>query len=367
MYAGMGLRLNPRSVVVDFAVGDKYRMPDGNIIEITDIKGSDATVTVNGKSENRYGFDLTKELKKAEKVDGAQKQHGVLDADGHIELNAVTAKDSATKEYMREIATKKYGMSAKALNALYNDILDVVEKVNDLKEPRKAADAYLAWCKEKGYTPKFAQFAGHKNYYKLLEDFRGYDNEGKPVIQGAVRLKLPTAWQGILDEALGDTSQKSGAISAIGNNQKLMDDARKRLKHKNLDGDIREAVGKLRGALGAENVTLLRQKNFLDVLESEYQKEMSADDARRKVEVFRNGEGYIYGFAVGSRIVLNENLFNANTPAHEFAHIWAKVIRNVDPKLWKKGVSLLKQSPVWQEVVDDGLYENIRDNEEAIA
>ena len=47
----------------------------------------------------------------------------------------------------------------------YNEL---VQKHND---PRKAAQAYLDWCKEMGYTPKFSKFAEHPNYYKLLEDF----------------------------------------------------------------------------------------------------------------------------------------------------------------------------------------------------
>lgn len=38
-------------------------------------------------------------------------------------------------------------------------------------DARQAAQVYLDWCDSKGFIPKFNKFRGHKNYYKLLEDF----------------------------------------------------------------------------------------------------------------------------------------------------------------------------------------------------
>ena len=65
------------------------------------------------------------------------------------------------------------------------------EFLQKLKDPRKAAAAYVAWCETKGYTPKFAKFAEHPNYYKLLEDFTTLvDNKYVP--QGAVTFTFPT-------------------------------------------------------------------------------------------------------------------------------------------------------------------------------
>lgn len=64
------------------------------------------------------------------------------------------------------------------------------EEVRKTNDPRKAADAYLAWCKSKGYTPKFNQFAGHPNYYKLLEDFTTLVDEVY-VPQDAVTFTFP--------------------------------------------------------------------------------------------------------------------------------------------------------------------------------
>ena len=65
--------------------------------------------------------------------------------------------------------------------------------------------------------------------------------------------------------------------------------------------------------------------------------------------------------------MLNENTFNANTPAHEFTHIWAKVARAKNNKLWEEGLSLLKESDEWEKVKNDPLYWDIQDDENAIA
>jgi hypothetical protein len=64
---------------------------------------------------------------------------------------------------------------------------------------------------------------------------------------------------------------------------------------------------------------------------------------------------------------LREDSFNANTPAHEFTHIWAKVAQKANPQLWAEGVALLKKTALWRNVRKDPLYANIRNNEDAVA
>ena len=60
-----------------------------------------------------------------------------------------------------------------------------------LGDAKLAADEYKKWCAEKGYTPKFAEFAWHPNYYKLLIDFTVYDKDGNYVPQRAVKAVFP--------------------------------------------------------------------------------------------------------------------------------------------------------------------------------
>lgn len=53
---------------------------------------------------------------------------------------------------------------------------DLYGNINDTKNPRRTADNYIEWCLENGNFPLFFQFAGHKNYYKVLYDFDPYDS-----------------------------------------------------------------------------------------------------------------------------------------------------------------------------------------------
>ena len=256
----------------------------------------------------------------------------------------------------------KDARTGKAVEYNYNEALQ------RLGDPRKAAQEYLDWCDKNGYTPKFSQFRDHKNYYKLLEDFRGYDNDGKPVLQGPVKLKLTKDWTEQLDNALAERGNVDKRISEISQNEHLMEKASKLLQYQRMDGEVRTMMmNRLSKVLGKNNVQSLRQGEFFDALEKAYSETMSDAEAHAKVEVLRSSDGRVYGFASNGKIVFNENLFNANTPAHEFTHVWVKVARTAKPKLWEQGKSLLKQSAEWQEVMTDSLYKDIIGDEDAVA
>lgn len=57
--------------------------------------------------------------------------------------------------------------------------------------PKLAADIYLSEIKAKGWTPAYEKFAGHKNYYKLLADFRLMDAEGHYAPHRPVQFYIP--------------------------------------------------------------------------------------------------------------------------------------------------------------------------------
>ena len=246
------------------------------------------------------------------------------------------------------------------------------QALQELKDPKKAAKAYLDWCdkEENGYTPKFPQFRNHPNYYKLLEDFRGYNNKGEAIIQQAVSMSEIDAktFSNTLDQILTERETE------VERQEHLYDDADVKrkidrlLSKQRLDGVYRDAmINRLRTALGKENVNSMRQDYFLDQMHKDMIESRGEAEAKRMIEVFRNNDGVVYGYAKDGKIILNENVFNANTPAHEFTHIWSTVARKVNPALWEDGKKLLKQSEVWQAVENDPLYYNIKGNEDAIA
>ena len=68
------------------------------------------------------------------------------------------------------------------------------------------------------------------------------------------------------------------------------------------------------------------------------------------VRFFKTNNGEAYGFTVGGKIYIDPRIANAETPIHEYAHLWASALRSGNPKEWENVVGLMKGTPVWDEV-----------------
>lgn len=85
------------------------------------------------------------------------------------------------------------------------------------------------------------------------------------------------------------------------------------------------------------------------------------------VRYFRTSTGEAYGFTYQGKIYIDPQIAVAETPLHEYTHLWDDMVRKVNPKLWARGKALLKKTPMWQEVLDDPNYADIRNDEDAVA
>lgn len=81
----------------------------------------------------------------------------------------------------------------------------------------------------------------------------------------------------------------------------------------------------------------------------------------------RTPQGTIYGWSVNGKIYLTEAGINPDTPIHEYTHLWAEAMMIKNKKGWDSIKVLLKDNPIWNEVVADANYSNIADNEDAVA
>lgn len=81
----------------------------------------------------------------------------------------------------------------------------------------------------------------------------------------------------------------------------------------------------------------------------------------------RTPQGTIYGWSVNGKIYLTEAGLNPETPIHEYTHLWADAMMRQNKQGWDSIKSLLKDTPVWKEVIADPNYSNIKDNEDAVA
>ena len=82
----------------------------------------------------------------------------------------------------------------------------------------------------------------------------------------------------------------------------------------------------------------------------------------REHRYFRTPSGEAYGFTVDGKIYLDPRIATAKTPIHEYAHLWADMIRNVNAEAWNDIVGLMKATPIWEEV--RGLYPELKTDDE---
>lgn len=113
-------------------------------------------------------------------------------------LNPIVAelnKIDTFKDYTYPQNTRYRNADGTAGSKLSKADLASQPNINELMQngmdAKAAAQEYLKWCEENNYVPKFDQFKGHENYYKLLIDFVAYNKNGAAVPQGAVKMNFP--------------------------------------------------------------------------------------------------------------------------------------------------------------------------------
>ncbi|MDR0824034.1 MAG: hypothetical protein LBN74_03000 [Prevotella sp.] len=78
------------------------------------------------------------------------------------------------------------------------------------------------------------------------------------------------------------------------------------------------------------------------------------------VQFMATKDGEVYGFVTPEGVVyLDPDKMNANTPIHEFGHLWNSFVKKNNPELWKKGAGLIKQSKYWEEVNNNPAYADL--------
>lgn len=81
-----------------------------------------------------------------------------------------------------------------------------------------------------------------------------------------------------------------------------------------------------------------------------------------RIRFFRTFNGEAYGFTVGGKIYIDPRIATAETPIHEYAHLWATAMREGNPTEWKNIVGLMKGTSVWAEV--QKLYPELKSDDD---
>lgn len=90
--------------------------------------------------------------------------------------------------------------------------------------------------------------------------------------------------------------------------------------------------------------------------------EKAREYAKENIRFFRTSNGEAYGFTVGGKIYIDPRIATAETPIHEYAHLWATAMREGNPTEWKNIVGLMKGTSVWAEV--QKLYPELKNDDD---
>ena len=76
--------------------------------------------------------------------------------------------------------------------------------------------------------------------------------------------------------------------------------------------------------------------------------------------------GNTYGFAYEGKIYLNPDVMNSEAAIHEYTHLWDSYTQKTNPELWQKGLNIFKDTSLWEDVINDENYADIKNDENLI-
>ena len=118
------------------------------------------------------------------------------------------------------------------------------------------------------------------------------------------------------------------------------------------DKSIRKAGGEAIASIARSLQQALYSGEYKDTTGLAEVEEVNGETIReqRNMRFFRTPNGEAYGFTVGGKIYIDPRVATADTPIHEYAHLWESALRQGNPEEWRNVVGLMKGTPVWDEV-----------------
>jgi hypothetical protein len=87
----------------------------------------------------------------------------------------------------------------------------------------------------------------------------------------------------------------------------------------------------------------------------------NAIEISEKIRLMATSKSEVYGFVTpDGDIYLDPAKLNANTPIHEFGHLWCDFVEKNNPELWAKIAELTKETPYFKNLQDNPAYANLK-------
>lgn len=75
------------------------------------------------------------------------------------------------------------------------------------------------------------------------------------------------------------------------------------------------------------------------------------------ITTYTTSQGEVYGFVdKEGNVYLDETKISPEHPIHEYTHLWDRVVQQKNPKLWNRGIELMKQTTLWNEILNSEHY-----------
>ncbi len=161
----------------------------------------------------------------------------------------------------------------------------------------------------------------------------------------------------------GETDGISIVVSAKGNAGITNDGEAHIVEHYYDAIRLRRAEGKPLADIVRSIKQALYSGEFTDTTGLAERQEVNLNET----EALRTPRGTIYGWTDGRRIYLTREGMNPETPIHEYTHLWARAMMQHNAPGWQSVKDLLRDTPVWQKVLNDPNYAGIHGNEDAVA
>lgn len=123
--------------------------------------------------------------------------------------------------------------------------------------------------------------------------------------------------------------------------------------------DAYEELHDDRVEVGFADYVARREQDLLDESEMELRRRLAQEELEEddNLPFFMTSTGEIYGFVdKNDNIYLDENIISLEHPIHEYTHLWDRYVAKKNPQLWKRGIEIMKQTPLWNKIANDPNY-----------
>lgn len=305
----------------------------------------------NAINKNRYNTYVVGDI--PERIEGYKKDNISMAE----KLNDKFPKENKLREVEREMADLEEKMKAEVID----------EETDPTSDAENNSDIQLMASNDPVEKARSAFNSAKKAYEAKKKELYGNVVDDALDLFGERKAVSNTLFGNDMEKI--DSARIQDILAPL---KARMDNARTSLENANRDAQSQGSLFQY----AASNIQTITQDAF-DGLVSKLNKAFPGvnvffDDSLMKSKLMDDGypenlidkTGDIYGirFSDGS-IYLNQNKLNANSPIHEFSHVW----ESLNPKAWAEGVNLLKQTVdgknIFKELKKQPAYSNLTDEQ----